>query len=220
MRGRAVSRSLAKPAAPAEKITTVVTFNPLAVQAAKVEAIEQLTSLQKATIDNDDEAAEGAALLRQTVDERKQIEAMQAGLLQPLNAAVKAVKALFQPALQAKAASEAKLRELVGGYQLARAAEQRRLLNEAAKAAQQREPAALTTALAAATAAEPEKLAGVGFREVWAVRRIAADLVPYEWCVPDEARIRKHARETPIDSEPSPIPGVLFERVASTTVRS
>lgn len=215
-----MSRAKQAAAAPTERIETIVTFNPLAVAAAKAEAIEQLTALQAATIDNDADAAEGAALLVQTVDERKQIETMQAGLLAPLNASIKAVKALFAPALQAKQASEAKLRSLVGGYQLQKSTEQRRLLAAAADAAQQREPAALTTALAAASDAEPGKLAGVGFREVWAVRRIAADLVPHEWCVPDEQRIRKHARETPIDREPTPIAGVLFERVASTTVRS
>lgn len=207
-------------AAPAEHITTTVTFNPLAVAEAKAEAIEQLTGLQAASIDNDDEAAEGAALLVQTVDERKQIESMREGLRAPLKAALKAIDALFAPALQAKEASERKLRELVGQYQLHKAGEQRRLLAEAAKAAQQREPAALTTALAKASAAEPGKLAGVGFREVWAVKRIDAGLVPHSWCTPDEARIKKHARETPIDREPAPIAGVFFERVASTTVRS
>lgn len=200
-------------------ITATVAFDPLAVDRAKAEALEELHGLQSATIDNDVELAEAAEMLRDVVAERKAIETMRDGLRSPAKALLKAVDNLFAVALDAKTASEAKLRSLVGAYQVAKAAEQRRLMVVAREAATAREPAALTTALVAATESAPMKIEGVGVREIWTVKRIAAELVPYEWCVPDESRIKRHARETPIDRDPEPIPGVIFERAAQTTVR-
>lgn len=201
-----------------------IAFNPLAVETAKAAAIEQLNDLQGATIDNDDELDQFSALLVDTVAERKLIERMREEVLAPVKAALKAVTstvdALFKPSLQAKEASERKLRELVGTYQQAKAAEQRRLIAEASAAARDRKPEELSTALVAAQAVAPGKLVGVGVREVWKATVKAPGLVPYEWTVPDEKRINAHARNTPIDQEPTPIGGVTFERVASTTVRS
>lgn len=201
-----------------------IAFNPLAVEQAKTEAIAQLNDLQGATIDNDDELQVFSALLVDTVRERKLIETMRDEVLSPIKAALKAatatIDALFKPTLSAKEASELKLRELVGGYQQLKAAEQRRLMSEAAAAAQARKPAELTTALIAAGEAAPKKIASVGVKETWVARIKSPDLVPYEWCTPDEKRIQAHAKATPIDRDPTPIGGVLYERVASTTVRS
>jgi hypothetical protein len=193
-----------------ETIPVRVAFNPLAVEKAKTEALDELDRLQGATIDNDAELAEFSALLVSIVAERKTIENMRDGLRAPLKVALKAVDALFALSLQCKEASERKLRELVGTYQQGKAAEHRRLMAEAATAAQTRKPEALTAALVKASAVVPGKLASVGVKEVWQARLKSPDL----------KRINRHARETPIDKEPTPIPGVLFERVASTTVRS
>src|SRR5688500_11452123 len=112
-------------------IPVKISFDPLAVDKAKTDAIEQLTDLQGATIDNDQELQEFAALLVATTAERKLIEGMRDAALAPIKSALKAatatVDALFNPSLQAKEASERLLRQLVGGYQAEKAAEHRRL---------------------------------------------------------------------------------------------
>jgi hypothetical protein len=213
-------RTITTTAEPTQEIPVRVAFNPLAVEQAKVDALAELERLQGATIDNEAELDEFAALLVSTVAERKAIETMREGLRAPLKAAMKAVDALFHTSLQCKEAAERKLRALVGEYQAARAAEQRRLLAEARDAAVKREPERLSAALVASSAAAPLKQQGVGVKEVWSATVRAPDLVPYDWCIPDEKRIAKHARETPIDREPTPIPGVTFAREARTTVRS
>src|SRR5688572_12537460 len=141
--------------APADAINARAVFNPLAIEKAKTEALGELEQLQGATIDNDAELDEFASLLVSTVAERKTIEKMRDELRAPAKAMLKAVDALFGVALQAKEASERKLRELVGTYQQAKAAETRRLMAAAATAAQERKPEALTQALVAASAAAP-----------------------------------------------------------------
>jgi hypothetical protein len=200
-----------------------ISFDPLAVKTAETSALAQLNDLQGATIDNDAELEQFSALLVETTRERKLIEAMRAETLAPIKTALKVaedtVDKLFNFALTTKQASETKLRELVGGYQQAKAEAARQLRAAAAKAAQERNPEALTKALVASNQVAPGKLAGVGVKEVWVATIKASDLVPYEWCVPDEKRINKHARETPIEQTPAPIPGVIFTREARTTVR-
>ncbi len=217
------SIALAKPSRLEQVIPLKISFDPLAVDRAKAGALEQLNNLQGATIDNDDELDQFTSLLVETVAERKLIEAMQAEVLAPIEASLKTakltVKGLFRTALEAKQASELKLRELVGVYQAAKAEAQRQLTAQAAAAAQARNPAALSKALVAASVAAPTKLAGVAVKEVWVAFIKSPDLVPYEYLTPDEKKIAKHARETPINKEPEPIPGVLFTREARTTVR-
>jgi len=215
--------ALAKPARQEQVIPVKISFDPLAVKTAETSALEQLNDLQGATIDNDAELEQFSALLVETTRERKLIEAMRAETLAPIKTALKVaedtVDKLFSFALTTKTASEKKLRELVGGYQQAKAEEARQLRAAAAKAAQARDPEALTKALVASNQVAPGKLAGVGVKEVWVATVKAPDLVPYQWCVPDEKRINKHARETPIEQTPVPIPGVIFTREARTTVR-
>jgi hypothetical protein len=215
--------TLAVPAVSEQIIPVRISFNPLAVDKAKTDAITQLNELQGATIDNDADLQEFTVLLRETVAERKLIEGMRDEVLSPIKSALKTatatVEALFRVSLEAKQASEKKLRELVGAYQQAKATEQRKQIAEAAAAAQARDPAALTQALVAAQGAAPGKLGGVSVREVWVAAVKAPDLVPFEWRAPDEKRIAAHAKNTPIDQDPTPIPGVLFIREARTTVR-
>jgi hypothetical protein len=215
--------AIAKPARQEQIIPIKISFDPLAVDTAKAEALDQLNGLQGATIDNDEELSIFSALLVETTRDRKLIEAMQAEVLAPIEAALKTAKAtvsgLFRTALETKQASETQLRALVAKYQTGKLAAQRELMAQAAAAAQARKPDELSKALVAASNLAPVKISGVTVTEKWQAKIKAPDLVPYEWCVPDEKRIAKHARETPIDRDPSPIPGVTFERVAGTTVR-
>lgn len=211
-----MTRAIVK-AAPLAPIT--ITFDPLAVDAANAAAIEELNGLQGASIDTDAEAAEAAELLRDVVREKDAIASMRDKLLRPVEALKKAVNDLFKPAYGARAASEEKIKSLIKAFQLAKLAEQRKQLAAASQAASARQPEAMSTALIAAHDAAPAKLDGVGFRPKWVARIKSPDLVPYEWCTPDVKRIDEHARKTPVDDEPTPIPGVLFERDASVSAR-
>ncbi len=194
-------------------------LEPAILDAETREAIEELNSLQFAAVESAEDATEAAELLREIVRKKDVFSAMLNGLIKPVEQRVKDFKALFKPGLEARAASEAKVKALLGAFQLKQEAERRRLLAEATKAAQERKPAALSTALIAAQAVSPGKLEGVAVRSIWTAEIFNPAIVPCEWRVPDEKRINAHARNTPADREPEPVPGVRFVLDAQVSAR-
>jgi hypothetical protein len=210
-----MTKALAKAAPPEVSIV----FDPTAVPLTLAEGVALLNDLQDATIDNDEELAQFAEILRDAVRQKDAAAALRDLLLKPAKDHTKTVDGLFKPTLQTWAACEAELKQLIGGYQLAKEADRKRLLAEAAQAAQARKPDELKTALNAAHAAAPTKVDGVSARAVWRAVIINADLVPCDWRVPDEKRISKHARDTSPDQEPTPIAGVRFELDAQVSAR-
>lgn len=197
-----------------------ITFDPLAVESATAAAIEELNALQDVAIESDEDEAEAAAVLRDIVREKDAIEALLARWLAPVKAQENQIKAAFKPALDAKVASERKLKDLIGAWQLAKKAERRKALAAATAAAQARNPEAIATALVAASAAAPRKLEGVGVRAVWKVKRIAEDLLTREWLCPDEKKIAAYARAFDPDKDPNgTVPGVVFELDASVSAK-
>ncbi len=193
-------------------------IQPAMLATETAEAIDELNSLQDATVDSDDDAAEAAALLREIVRKKDVFSALRDGLLKPVKRRVTDFAALFKPALDARTASEVKLKRLLADFTLGKQAEQRKQLAAAAEAAQARQPEAMSTALIAAHEAAPSKLEGVGVRSKWVVKRIAEDLLPDEYWTPDVKKIEAVAREASPDDRPV-IPGVVFELDATVSAR-
>lgn len=211
---------MTKALAKTQPAPVTIAYDPLAATKATTEAIEYLNALQGVTIESDADAAEAAEELRNVVRQKDLAAALREEWLAPAKAMVTRVNAGFKPALDAWSAAEAKLKDLLGKFQLAKAAEQRRLLAEAAAAASARQPEAIATALTAAHTAAPKKLEGVGVRAVWKVKRIAADLLPREWLCPDEKKIAAYARGFDPEGDPNgTVPGVIFELDATVTAK-
>ena len=89
----------------------------------------------------------------------------------------------------------------------------------AAKAANAGNTQALTTALNAVSAAAPTKIEGVSLKEEWLAEVVAPDLVPREWCVPDEKLLKRYVKGTPAHVQPVPIAGVRFSLVSKSIIR-
>jgi hypothetical protein len=211
-----VTKALAKPSPD----PATIAFDPLAATQATTQAIEYLNALQGVTIESDEDAAEAAEELRNVVRQKDLAARLRDEWLAPAKATVARINAGFKPALDAWAASEARLKRLIADFQLAKQAEQKRLLAEAAAAAQARQPEAIATALTAAHDAAPKRLEGVGVRAVWRVKRIAEELLPREWLCADEKKIAAYARSYPADKDPNgTVPGVIFELDASVSAK-
>jgi hypothetical protein len=78
---------------------------------------------------------------------------------------------------------------------------------------------AAVSALAVASEATTQPVAGTTLAEEWVAEVIAPDLMTREWLVPDYDRINAHAKTTPINQEPFPIAGVKFTKKPKLSMR-
>lgn len=146
------------------------------------------------------------------------LERMRTSVTAPLLAVKRTVDAWFAPGKDALESIIAHLKSELGTYRVKQLAAERKAREEAAKAATAGDGQALLTALTVAEAAgqAPEGRSTTTF--VWVVDRIAADMLPAEWLVPDEKRIAAHARAWRGEDAPV-IPGVTFRREAKIGAR-
>lgn len=129
----------------------------------------------------------------------------------PISVALKEIRSWFAPMLLLLSECEAELKQKIGYYIASEKAEREALMRQAQQAQQQGNQRALVQALnAAAKPVEAPK--GTSVREVWRAVIFRPELVPYQYLCPDEAKIKAHAKATPADRTPEPIPGVRFEK--------
>jgi hypothetical protein len=171
------------------------------------------------TVTDDESLAAANECLRLVVVEKDGLEAVRKAGPGALDSIVRALNAKFKPLRDVLEGAEANLKRAIGAYTLRQRQIQIEAQQIAAQAHAQGAHDVARGALAVASTAITEAPTGTGVREVWAVKRIAADLLPREWLIPNEAAIAKHARDTPADRDPTPIPGVIFERQPIVTVR-
>jgi len=119
----------------------------------------------------------------------KEIKAKREEATLPMNAALKAIRGWFKPAVDFYAEAEAiwKERILEGLDRLADM--QRRALDAAAEAHREGDLTAVTEAMSVASQATIEAPANVSVVERWSWRITDAALIPREYLCPDEAKI-------------------------------
>lgn len=154
----------------------------------------------------------GAALL--ALNKRQgEVEAMRVALKRPVDQAAAAIQALFKPPLDVFDRAKAILKRKIGNY----AQEQERLRREEQRKAEEKarkererleeqarkaeasgktEKAAqleqrASTVVAPVISREPPKVAGIQLRETWLFEITDPSLVPREYLVVDESRVRK-----------------------------
>jgi hypothetical protein len=161
----------------------------------------------------------GDEFLKEILRERDGLEEVRKAGPGALDSIVRGLNAKFKPLRDKLDVAAANLKNAIGTYVVAERRKQEEAYQAAALAHAEGKHSEAQQALASAVGVQTTAVQGTSVREVWAVKRIAADLLPREWLVPDEARIAAHARTTPIDTDPTPIPGVVFERVPAVSAR-
>jgi hypothetical protein len=160
------------------------------------------------------------AVLTDLVQKKDAVVAMRKQATVPLYQVVRTIESWFKPVVVALESGERHLKSEMGRYRLELDARELAAREAAAVAAETGDSAGMLDSINAANAiAAAPADARATVRYVWAVKRIAADLVPREWLVPDVARINALARETPGDADAPIVPGVVFEKVAQIGAR-
>lgn len=180
----------------------------------------EAAAVSKITIDTEEDEQEAGARLVEVKRLGKDLADLIAQAKRPFLDVTQAVDKLTKPGRDDIAALTKALTDVIGKYRVQLATQRSKALEAARDAAVERDTKAITTALNEAQDATPQKLDNLGVKLVWKVKRIAEDLVPRDWCIPDEKRITAHAKQyrgTP-DDPPAPIPGVIFELEAETRV--
>lgn len=171
-------------------------------------------------IESADEYAAVDAALTATVRRKDALEAERDRVIKPLTAIANTVRGWFKPALDALGRNETRLKGHMSAYTLdiARREREARAAAEAITIAGG-DGGDLVVALTEATALAAGPGGRATTRLVWRVEKIAADMLPREWLVPDEKRIAAHARACTREEGPEPIPGVVFRRDAQIGAR-
>lgn len=102
---------------------------------------------------------------------------------------------------------------IIGGYNTRKLEARREALADAQAAARQRDTAAVTEALNVRQENTQQKLDGVRVKLKWIATVVDPELVPREWCKPDDQAIGAHARGFQENDTPTPIAGVEFQLV-------
>ena len=123
----------------------------------------------------------------------------------------------FRPYLKDVDAALDALKGVKSRYLTAKDAAARKAREDAQKAADAGDSAAVLESIQRAQ--EIEAVGSAGTRYAWEVKRIAPDLLPDEYWIPDQARISAVAKAAGSSEEPPVLPGVVFERVAVVQAR-
>lgn len=137
----------------------------------------------------------------------KQLEERLQEITKPLNAALKSTRDLFRPAMSAYEEAEVILKQKIAHAHLA-IAEANRLAMLAAQA-QMAQGNVHAAALAATSMVERPTTEGVRTRESYGYRIVNALLVPREFLVVDDKKIKAHIAA---HGDKNPIPGVVVEK--------
>jgi hypothetical protein len=199
------------------EITLAIPTSAADVATLQRDAEANAPAIRAITVCDDDDYTFADAMLTDVVTKKDAVIAMRKQATVPLYQVIRTVESWFKPVVTALEASERHLKGAMGTYRAELAERERAAREAAAVAAESGDAAGMIEALTVASAPPPDARATVRF--VWAVKRIAADLVPRDWLVPDVARIEALAASTPGDGEAPVVPGVVFERVARIGAR-
>lgn len=170
-------------------------------------AQQAATQLARFVVETQPQIEIASKLLVDLHDQQKRITSRKEEITKPLNAALKSVRDLFAPAENAYKDAVSILKQKIGAAQLAirTANEEAMRATQAALAAGDVRTAALTSG--AITPTDASK--GVAYREEWVFRIVNASLLPRDFLMPDEKRIKEHVSKFGLSS---PIPGVHVEK--------
>src|SRR3954466_6267461 len=155
-----------------EKLKAEFQVDMLTITSLHKQAAVEAKELESASIDNDEDAADANAHLKDWLAKLDKVSAMKKETLAPLREAEKRITALLKPLLDAGATLTGNVRRLLETYELEKRRVQREAMAVAASAARAQDPGELLEALQEAADAEPVKLDGTTFRSVWRVKRI------------------------------------------------
>lgn len=147
--------------------------------------------------------------------ELKRVTARKEEITKPLNAALKSIRDLFRPAEEAYSHAEQILKQKISAAQLEIFEANRRaaLATQAALAAGDVRQAALVSSAIVSTEAPK----GISFREQFTFRIVNAALLPRDFLMPDEPKIRAHVAQHGLGSN---IPGVVVEKSIGVAART
>jgi hypothetical protein len=181
-------------------------------------------------IETDQEAAEVGEFLKNIKRVYKEIDAARENITKPIHALHQQANKLFTPALRSLTEKEVRLKAMLGRYMHRKQEEQRKLLQEAAQAAQAVAAQARTlgqarqavaasanvqVALQRAQAVAPAKVEGVSVGEVWRAEVLDAALVPVDYWTLDQRKL-----DAAVKAGVRSIPGVRIFSEAAVRVRT
>ncbi len=158
------------------------------------------------------QVAHRAAELEKTWEARRKAE------VGPFNKLVKTVNGHFNPIVECAETIKKACGKALGAYEDAKLAYRQQALQAAQQSYLAGDTGAATQALAVMNELGGDGPAGISLGKKWVAKIVNPELVPREWCCPDEKEINRHARETPAHETPQ-IPGVEFVLEHTSTVR-
>jgi len=183
-----------------------------------VNAHSQLTALP--AIETPEQAEHVAQCLTWAQSAQRQLDANKRELLDPINEQARVIRDEYRPHEQMLQACVDYLRRLISNYELAARQLQREAFARAAEAHAQGDHIQAHAEVAESNAlAQHSKPAGTSIREVWKHEVYDADLVPREWCTPDEKKISAACKAVKGNATPIEIPGVRYVKEAVVTNR-
>lgn len=202
-----------------QAITVTHKLSPAEV-AAKKSQLEKAGAVAFTLKIHDQHSLDAAnALAKAIIVEKKAIDTMRKGATQPMNAALREINGWFKPLIALCETTERDLKAKIAAYVTAESERQRQAYEVAAEAHEAGDEEQTRAALVVAGEASTSAPVGTSVREVWTAEIIAPDMVPHPYLMPDEAKIKAHAKATPVDTEPTPIAGVRFVKKPIVTVR-
>jgi hypothetical protein len=210
-----------------EKLKAEFQVDMLTITSLHKQAAVESKELESASIDNDEDAADANAHLKDWLAKLDKVSAMKKETLAPLKEAEKRINALFKPLLDAGSVLTGNVRKLLETYELEKRRVQRDAMAVAASAARAQDPGELLEALQEAADAEPVKLDGTTFKSVWRVKRIIEGLLPFDGHNPDPSKRGPHYWKPAYEvgdkwagkGEPAAVPGIVWVEELSSTVR-
>lgn len=176
---------------------------------------DELEALDGWTIDNTEDNEFAAEMLQDVKQRHKALEAQRKTITKPLTAAKKAVDDLFRTPRGLLERAEVLLKGKIAVY-VDTSEANTAALKEAANAETVEQAAA-----ALSTIEHIEAPAGVSVRYKYRAIVFSPDIVPDEFRIPDEVAIQRYTDEAvKIHGEPTPIPGVRFDKEPIVTSRA
>jgi hypothetical protein len=170
-------------------------------------AVFVLNELKDLPVRTNEEITMASELLVDVKGRYKRLEERLHEITKPLNAALKSARDLFRPAMNAYEEAEQVLKQKIGAAHAAIAESNRRAMLEAqARLAQGDAHAA---ALAATAIVERPRVEGVRVQEVLTYRVVDVTLVPRDFLVVDDKKVRAHIAKF---GEGAVIPGIVVEK--------
>lgn len=184
-------------------------------QAETTRAQRAVAAIKTIKVHTAEQIAIVSPLLQQIKSDQKRLKERKELITRPLNEALRGARDLFRPAEQALEECELYLKQEIGrAQQLLREANLRAMEATQLALAQNDVRAAAQASGAIQSTEAPQ---GLSFRERFTFRIVNAAILPREFLMPDEKRIREHVSKHGLASN---IPGVVVEKDVQVIARS